>query len=216
MGSLYSKVMSQAILRSEGEFPMETVKRWMAQKKKITFVEYAEGRWIVSGTRFQYDNSEYTEDQKIFVTDYFPNEEIVNSWSMNLRIDLLAYCNKKWILCTEPNKQDSPLQSFKTTGSSVEELKAEIKIAWDTNKKIDILLYGDKQWILVLSQETGPSGQSFCLNSDWPMEKIKSYYAEQRYITSLVWNDDEKYWVVIAGDVKDKLCQLPMIFQPLN
>jgi len=204
LGSLYPKVMSQSILRVESpEFPMETVERWISQKKRITFVEYGENHWIISGTRFQYDSPEYSEEQKVYVIpDEFPRNEIVNAWEMQLRISLLNFCNGKWILITVPQKEGSGVQSFIVTRSGdVDELKSEIKNAWDNSKKVEILIYANQQWILILSQDTGSSGQSFYLNSDWPMEKIKSYYAESKYLQNLVWNDDEKFWALIVGDV---------------
>jgi len=46
--------------------------------------------------------------------------------------------------------------------------------------------------------ETVP-GQSFTLNSDWPSEKIEQYFKSSKYLTSVAYNPDEEYWVIVAS-----------------
>jgi len=101
-------------------------------------------------------------------------------------------------MVTEQNKSSVVGQGL-STFDDIEEAKVEIQKWWPQNKAIQFLVYGQKKWIMVSQQLDIVPGQSFTLNSDWPTDKIEQYFKSSKYLTSVAYNTDEEYWVIVAS-----------------
>jgi len=190
-------IQSQSILRDdEKEFPLERVKKWMADPKLISWVSWGDNTWVVIANRMEYDVE--VPKQELYVCDNFPEDGIKKAWSDNYRVSFINFCNGKWILVTEANKGPVVGQTV-CTFDDIEDVKGEIRKWWDNNKAVHSLVHGQGKWVMISQQMDKVPGQAFTANSEWPLEKIGQYFKSQKYLTSIAYHFQEDYWVVVVS-----------------
>jgi len=189
-------VQSQSLLRSDDQdFPMERVKKWISEGKLISWISYGDKTWVVVANRM--DSDIPSPKQNLYVGVHFPEDQIKEAWKQNYKISFINYGDRQWVLVTEENPDPVVGQTL-CTFDDIDEVKSEIQRWWPKNKAVHFLVYADKKWVMISQQLDKVPGQSFTLNSDWPLDKISEHFKASKYITSLAYNTDEEFWVIVV------------------
>jgi len=198
-------VQSQSVLREDDtEFPMARVQKWLEDETRlVSYVGYGDKTWVVVVNRM--DTSETKPPkQEIFISVDFPQNKISEAWENNYKVRILTYCNDKWILVTEKNREVVVGQTVVTL-NDIEDVKTEIRAWWNSNKAVHSLYWGkvkgEGSWVMLSQQMSSVPGQVFTANSDWPLDKIGEHFKNGKYITCLAYHPTEEFWVVISGPI---------------
>jgi len=217
-------IQGQSLLREDGSFPIDKVKKWMDEGKRITDVVHGQGTWAILAERPDAD-SPATGSQFIYFGERFPDKEIESAWKQNEKINALAWGDNTWVLVTEMNTGPVVGQGILST-NDFDDLKKEIQSAWTKNKAVLRIVWANGVWYALTQMVDKVPGQGFYANSDWPMEKIQENLKNKKYITSLAWDPKEEFWVLVFGPLDggmkmattenfptEKLKEVPNFFQ---
>jgi len=170
------------------------------ESRQISWVHYGDKTWVIICNRL--DSETKPAKQEITVTAQFPKNKISDAWENNCKVRLLTYCNDRWVLVTEKNR-DVVVGQTVVTLDDIEDVKSEIRQWWNANKAVHSLVWGkvegQDKWVMVSQQTDKVPGQVFTANSDWPLEKIGEHFKSGKYISTLAYHPSEEFWVVIGG-----------------
>eukprot|EP00029_Vermamoeba_vermiformis_P011178 TRINITY_DN6083_c0_g1_i1.p1 TRINITY_DN6083_c0_g1~~TRINITY_DN6083_c0_g1_i1.p1 ORF type:complete len:184 (+),score=29.87 TRINITY_DN6083_c0_g1_i1:238-789(+) len=122
-----------------------------------------------------------------------PLEKIQQCWRDGKKISELSYCDGLWILLTERVQGSVVGQGF---SSSTEFPKEDLTKAWESGNAVDVLAWGDNQWVLITGKSTASQGY-YLVSGDFPVDKIRSWYREEKKLKSVAYSKKEDLWVLV-------------------
>jgi len=189
-------IQGQSLYREEGDFPIDKVKKWMDEGKRITDIQYGVGTWVVTANRPDGDADPVGSQRVVTTGDRFPEEEIKKSWEKNEKVLAVGYGNKTWAFVTEENRGPVVGQSL-FASANFDEFKKDLQQAWDKNKAVIQLLHVNGTWYALTQQRDKTAAQAFIAAGDWPQDKIAEYMKNKKYITALAYEAKDENWAII-------------------
>jgi len=173
-------------------FPLDKVNKLLdSGGKRISQVVFGDNTWLVLADSLMHgDKIPHT----IFVQAKFPLEEISSGWKRGQRVSCITHGNGIWVVIMER----APKGSEQSIVWQKEFPKDRIHQYWDTGRRIQILTWGDGMWIC-LAEKLDTGIQTFLISSDFPTDKIESYYKVHKCVASICYaGDKEDVWAIIA------------------
>lgn len=127
----------------------------------------------------------------------FPEQKIQENWKLNYYITDIAYggSTRNWFIAF--SKNTAYTEQLWRTRTTRKDIMTQIDEAWKQNIGLHVtnLVYANNLWVMVATKGSPAKDQVYFYDSNFPEEKIKSYWTKGYDITDIAYSPEG--WLIV-------------------